>query len=330
MYKNFKNNKYKKGGNLLNLSGPNVIGYFSNQSGKKIILIGEMHGDKSGSCTDLPNQSIDQYIKNFKSEYPIDIFVETDIPSKKILVEQNPEYIQMIKNLIPKNVGYINEIIDLAYTNYKKNDKKRYHFVDVRYSIKGQEDFASFDKIFRYLIEGKIRIGYPDFENLFGDFINTYVFSLFNIIRFITNPDFNSETNELSIPEFFYKEFKRLYDTDKDSLDKIVLILKNYLKDFLDMYFKTQPESKNIIWVKEIYTAGQIAGAAITDFYTVSRIMKSNEFNNCIIYGGRAHYDTMRTYLNALGFRLEHEFFSDEDNFRCVQNVIDFNDFFQI
>lgn len=44
-----------KGSNILNLSGPVVIGYFSNKSGKKIIFIGDIHGEKNGSCTNIPN-----------------------------------------------------------------------------------------------------------------------------------------------------------------------------------------------------------------------------------------------------------------------------------
>lgn len=271
-----------------------------------------------------------EYIENFQSKYPIDIFIETDIPSKKILTEQNKEYIKMAKNLIQKDIDYIGEMIDIAFTNYKQNNKKRYHFIDVRFNIKGHEELKSFSTIINFIYDRKIKISNKNLAELFDDeFMKNYVFSLINLNGFITDPDFNYKTNEFSVPEFFFKEYKKLYDSDRESLNKITLVLEKYLISFLDAFFDFPREDTNIDTINEIYWKGVIAGAAISDFYTICRIMKSSEFNNCIIYGGRAHYNSIQSYLNALGFKLEHEFTSDDDNFRCVQNVIDFNDFFK-
>ena len=45
------------------------------------------------------------------------------------------------------------------------------------------------------------------------------------------------------------------------------------------------------------------AGAAIADFYTISRIMKSNEYNNCILYVGVAHLDIIHNYLININYK---------------------------
>ncbi len=318
-----------KGGNILNISGPTRIGYFFNKEyNKKIIIIGDIHGNKNGSCIDEPNESIFKYLKKLEIFKPIDIFVESDIPSKKILDEKNPEYLKLAKNLIAKDKDYISEIIHLAYTEYMLNDKKRYHFIDIRYNIKGFERFYSFDTIIYFINFEKIIIDKNNLSNLFEEFMNQYVFSLCNIIRFIENPDFDSETNMLIVPEFFYKEYKKLFTNNKESLNKIITILTNYIKAFLDIYFDLSGDL-DINLIKDIYHLGITAGAAVTDFYTISRIMKSKEFNDCVIYGGLAHYFILQSYLDALGFELKHEFTSEEENFRCVKNVIDFNDFFK-
>ena len=107
----------------------------------------------------------------------------------------------------------------------------------------------------------------------------------------------------------------------------MVEILKSNIKNFLDIYFETN-ENYNIDQVDEMYMLGIVAGASVTDFYTVARIMKSDQYNKCIIYGGLAHYSIIKLYLESVGFECINEISSTESEFRCVKDVQDFNSFF--
>lgn len=67
----------------------------------------------------------------------------------------------------------------------------------------------------------------------------------------------------------------------------------------------------------------------ISDFYTLARILKSDEYVNNIIYVGQFHYNNMKDILLESGFDLVKEILSDEHASRCTAGVIGFDEFFR-
>lgn len=326
------NKKYilqnKQQGDNTNVSGPNIIGYFVNTKlNKKIIVMGEFHEGTQGKCEQSGAQSITQYIKKISTDYPIDIFIETNIPLHKFLSTPNDLYLQIEKIKLGPVDNFIRELINFSYTNYKSDPNKRFHFNDIRYEIPGQESFKNALEIINMIKDGKIKIEDDNLGELFHKLISEYVFSLININRWITDPEFNLP-DEI-VPYYLFKEYKKLYESNPDILQPMVKILSNFIKIFLDNYFNSI-ENLSIDMIDDIYMLGMIASAGITDFYTLARIMKSIEFNNCVIYGGIAHYSNLKLYLESIGFELINQITSSEENPKCIKNIIDFKDFFQI
>ena len=80
--------------------------------------------------------------------------------------------------------------------------------------------------------------------------------------------------------------------------------------------------------LNEIYYVGALAGASVTDFYMVGRIIKNNEYKNNILYVGQEHMIDLNDYLQILEFDLVHELTGTDDEFRCVKDFIHFEKFF--
>ncbi len=330
MSKTKYNHKNKQFGGNINISGPNIIGYFINTKlNKKIIVIGDIHGSSEGKCSQTNSKSITKYIEQINTNYPIDIFIETDIPSHRFLSNPDDKFIKIIKPKYIKfeeNSDFISELLEYSYSNYKSEPNKRFHFIDIRYDIIGQESFRNCIKIINMINDKKIKIQEENLGELFHNLIGDYVFGIFQIIQWIEKPDF--DTTQTIVPYYLFKEYKKLFESNPDTLDLLIKILSNSIKQFLSTYFRSL-ENLSVDDIKYIYHLGMNAGAAITDFYTIARIMKSIEFNNCVIYGGIAHYSNLKLYLESIGFELIEQTNSSEENFRCVENIIDFKDFFK-
>lgn len=321
-----KNKFLKQIGGSLDISGPTKIGYFfSDKFNKKIIIISDIHGDLEGSCENSA-PSITRYIESINTNYPIDIFIETEIPHHHFLSKPSNKYLKLLKTSIPHNKDFITELVNFSFENYKSNPNKRFHFVDVRYDIFGKQSFINIYKLIEMIRNNIVQVENDNLSKVIHELITDYVASLFQIMQWIINPNFDNM--EQIIPYYFYKEFELLYKSNHEILNLMVKILYKYIDDFLKLYLESL-EYSNIYLINQMYTLGQIAGASITDFYTIARIMKSNEYNKCIIYGGAAHYSILKSYLESIGFECLQEIFSDESDFRCVKNVMNFDIFFE-
>lgn len=325
----------KQTGGSVNISGPAQIGYFvSTKFNKKIIIISDIHSNFDGSCDNLDTPSITKYIESINTDYPIDIFIETDIPHHHFLSNPSDKYLKILKTKIPYGKDFITELVDFSYQNYKINPNKRFHFVDVRYDIIGQDSFRTVEKVIDMIKNNIIQIEDNNLSYVIHELITDYVTSLFQIIEWISsnlkNPNFDDI--QFIVPYYFYKEFELLYKSDPEVFKCMVEILYKYIDDFIFNYSRSICDNDsdiNINVVDQAYKLGIRAGASITDFYTVARIMKSDKFNNCIIYGGLGHYSILKSFLESIEFDCVEEISSSEPEFRCIKNVTDFDTFFQ-
>ncbi len=322
---NSKKNFSQFGGSL-NISGPVKIGYFVSKTlNKKIIIIGDIHGGYDESCDTSDSQTITHYIDSIKTNYPIDIFIETDIPNYMFLHKKSDKYLKILKTKISPPKDHITDLINLSYNNYKLNPNKRFHFIDVRYDIIGQESFRNIYKLIEMIKNNTVEIPDQNFSTVVHELITDYVFAIFNIIRWADKPDFDNLQD--IVPYYFFKEYEKLYKSNPKALDSMLKILEKNIRDFLDLYFDSVQHS-DMDSVEHMYELGQVAGASITDFYAVARIMKSEQYNNCIIYSGLGHFSVLQSYLESIGFELVDEINSQDNKFRCAKNILDFNEFF--
>ncbi len=319
--------------NNINLSGPNKILYFINKKfNKKIIVLGDIFGDKVGVCSDafIPSMSITEYIDKLKTNYPIDIFLGTEIPSKYFLNNPNSKNIQIQKSAVDKTTDNISELLDYSFSNYKVNFNKRFHFTDFRKNIIGHETFRDCSPIINLVVEKRIDSWKDIVKRVIPIIISEYSKSLFAILDWVI---YNDTKNLYTIPYYLKKEYEKLSNSNKDILNKMIGILKKYMQDYLDIYytfdFYNNSDDINLL-IGKLYNLGQQAGAAITDFYTISRIMKSNKYNNCIVYVGKAHCVDIQNYLEAIGFELHREInCCSQFDCRCIKNILDFKEFFE-
>ncbi len=323
-YKNkYTNLKKQTGGNILKISGPVMIDYFySKKFDKKIIIIGDRHNTKNGSCVEKSITITDYYNHLLSTDMDINFFIETDIPDKSALY--NPELLS--SKIHPKPDDYISEITNLLLSNYKKYPNKKIHFNDIRgknNGLSGHDRFKSFSEMLFILQEQIISIN-PDFDfkEFFFDFNKLYIENLFYLYKCIRENNFSDNRN------LVIKELSRV---DEESREKITAILLGYLEDFFDKFMN--PEKKisfdKINELDEIIAYGMKVGSAVTDIYTISRIIKSKEYKNCILYNGVAHNKNLANYLLALDFINFKHLEPTNKEFQCINDVFPFEKFFE-
>lgn len=289
----------------LSLVGPSKIGYFvSKKYNKKIIILGDIHGSKDG---DHDGTNIVDYIDSLSStNYAIDIFVETNIPN--FLSNPTDKKFTFLKNNIITSNDFISDLTALAFDSYKQQVNKRYHFTDVRNDIYGHESFVNAFNVIMIIRNC----------NVVQNLLAPYASSLLKILKWVQQP--SNET-----PFYFLKEGLLLSTKNPIVFQSMTQRLEKYIDNFLKLFFKTLENN-----VDCMYNLGQIAGASITDFYTLARIMKSNEYENCIVYTGLEHYSILKSYLHDVDFVCIDEISSTISNERTVKNALDFLDFFQM
>ena len=231
-----KSYKHKQYGGNLDISGPVKIGYFvSDKFNKKIIVISDIHGEYKGSCDDQSSLSITNYIESIITDYPIDIFIETDIPNHQFLSNPSDKYLKLIIPKIPNKKDFIGDLVDFSYKNYKLNPNKRFHFIDIRYDINGQDIYRNIEKVITMIKSGIIKIKDDNLSEVIHELITDYVFAFINIIQWISEPNFDDI--QRIIPYYFYKEFELLSKSNPKEIDSMVEILKSNIKNFIYNYF---------------------------------------------------------------------------------------------
>jgi hypothetical protein len=302
------------GGNPENvkLSGPvSAIYYKSANSNKKVIVLGDIHGTRDGRCRDTSN-NITDYINNL-STVGIDLFVEKE------------------RNIKRESYSHIDDYMtDLFKLSETEHSNIRFHDTDIRgnglYIGKVQSDyenninlvqfFSSIDKPqFIDSDQYSETIRAPIFSDLFSA-----LFENFEVINQIADESYDTDKEYNMLSKNLIKEFKQL---DKVMQKKLRDVYKTFFENFADRVFG-QITKQNI---GEIYQSGQLAGAAFTDLYLVSRMLKNTEYVNNIFYVGRHHQQTIDAYLVAVGFNIFKSIQSDAYEVQCIQ-LYDFDLFF--
>lgn len=326
--------------NNLDISGPNMIGYFTNTlNNKKIILMGDIHASKSGSCINN-NETITTYIDSMRknTKVTIDLFLETLIQEKTKLKSLK------LAELSVKTTDYFRELINYSHINYKKYNNLRIHFTDIR---------SDLNKIYILLATEKFRTGYDlidllklstslkddnDLLKIYDKYSQEYDNFIFATFKLITRRTVIKGLEQYS-SDLLLKEINKLYDYNKEYYNRIAKIIASIITDYLDVQFsknrKISVDKENSKMLEEklklledLYIKGIKAGAVINDMYVLCRILKSTEFNNCIFYGGTEHYKVIKQCLLATDFVLKKEIIATEPNIRCVKNIIPFEKFF--
>lgn len=347
--------------NRMNLSGPTLIIYMSKTIGDdlyKFILIGESHDSKENICNP-EEKEIHNYIDElFKIEdLNFDIFIEDDTSFKNFKQPKDK------RNFDFKIEGYLDELRIILWNNYKENTNKKIHFTDIRnidfynnldHKLKSFYDIINYiydytdyndveeneqiDDAFFYLISHDVYRYYEklrkslenkrlnkckktDIKNSYIDIlkINKYL----NIIYKSNNTEkkniANSLLEKLEKLLVIYIEIFNIY------MKKKIKILENF-----DEFFLLHESAINI-------------NIFITELYTLLRIF-SKDIKNNIIYNGSVHTEILYEYLSNCGFTTDlikeaeqpeisdtadEELIEDEEPFRCLRNIIPFQDYFK-
>jgi hypothetical protein len=315
-------------GEIKSLQGPVSIDYYTNDNGKKIIVMGDIHHSLEGGCTKKDDMmEIPKYLNEiFQLDSSIlssvDFFIETDIPLKPQLKSGNLDQIN--------SIDYLSQLGDLAITNYKKNPTRRMHFTDIRgKELQGFNVFYKFEHLL-YLLHN-IHSFKKDMSlfNFFYDHIESFTKSLFHHGHILKEKKFDYM---IGLSEHLLKELDKSYKSNPDIVNKLSKITLNYIRPYLDIMLdeKNQPNITldNLDKLEKIYDLGKYASAALNDLYLILRIMKNDEFNNCILYVGKNHCEIICNYLTSIGFKINKCIRSNEPNIRCVSDILPFHEFF--
>lgn len=328
--------KKQIGGNLgmiENLSGPTSIDYYINPTiNKRIIVLGDIHNSMEGVCdVDANTMDIVDYFEELiKTDINLDFFIEKDIPDKYQLYYG----LKIDKLMGDYSIDFMKKVWKFSFNNYKKNPTKKLHFTDNRNKLLGHETFMSFGTIFELL--QKINsfnedINLKDFFYEYNKVLieNLFIFGkLLRKIQLLKLEDIIiEEPDEKYLPENLIKEIKK---STPAVLNKVSSVIKKYYEGFFDMLFDESLviNLTNLRYLDILYSRGQLLEAVVSDLYTILRIMKDDDIQNCILYVGQAHGQIMHDYLTELGFNLVRHNVSEETQYRCIKNIIPFHSFF--
>lgn len=176
-----------------------------------------------------------------------------------------------------------------------------------------------------------------DLFEIFWDFTKEYNTLVLSILTIIRDRKFNSITGIFN-SELLLKEVNKLYEYNQEYYGKISEILISKIEEYGDIVFSNRElivkenESnfnEKLDMIRYLYEKEIFATSIMSDMYLLSRMLKSDIYINCIVYVGKAHYFTIKECLLSMGFELKNELFGDENNFRCIKNIIPFDEFFK-
>lgn len=299
------------------LSGPIEINYYKNRD-KKIIVMGDDHSAYNSSCDIKNNISIENYIdKLFKTDTEIDLFLEFTIPRKQRLQNKLDKF-RVNWGDAPAN--YLNEVVLFGIRNYKKNITKRVHFTDNRFFIFYYSSLNNIDDGLETIQKYRKRIS----KN--HDLI-LELKEYFEKESYLDKTTSDSRIMLDNIVPYLLKEIER---SSIDIIKKIANVILKKITEYLKDYNGTNYAKLNNSYLS--------LNALIADTYTILRIMKNNEFKNCILYVGNNHQDGIKDLLNAVGFSFEKKInneqslfqrFINQPKLRCIRDIIPFDKYFK-
>ena len=294
------------------LSGP-VNATYRSKYGKKIILLSDIHGTNY-KCTQ-DNKLINEYLEEIfkKVNDTIDFFIELDW---HIVKNGN---IEDLKDKI-KGLDYISMLQKLALDYYKKNDKTRIHFSDVRTESRS---LLSLNKPVTDLIS-QVRAKDENFNfmDIFFNMYDKYITILYEFYNMIRTYD-NIPIKDINLTDVILKkEIVKLEDIiGREKFTEILTIIRTSIEHLFEFIFNDNFMTLDAFNYLGFYIITPYT--YIGELYTLARLMKP-EFNKIIIYEGKAHIDFLNEFLDVLEFKRDHEF--DQVSENCI-NVIPFEDY---
>ena len=298
------------------LSGP-VNASYRSKGNKKVIILSDIHSSNA-TCEPKENQiEINQYLSRLfeNNDFNIDFFIEFDWYD----IKDNLDNLDILKDKIT-GTDHISKVRKLSLQYYNKKENKRIHFSDIRKeSLSLRKLNEPLDKLISQLMPKDERINFSD--NFFQMY-DQYIGVLF---------DFMKNTRGYLTQETPIKLENKILEKEVLKLEKI--IGKDYLKVIFDSINRKIKELFDVIFNKENKMSLRdyqywgfyiiIPLTYIGELYTLSRLMKP-EFNNIIIYEGKAHTDILNEFLDILEFNLDYRFEEISEN--CL-NIIPFENY---
>lgn len=317
------------------VSGPVGIVYFKHPvTDKRVIVLSDIHV-KGEECTEENVPHISQYIDQLDIDKigSFDLFVEHRIPHTNILrnSKNNPRVFELNLDRNPENhmtimQNFANENYNKYKFEYSDNsdnsdviNKRRVHFFDIRDEMPFFYTFHLYTKVRPYFSKTRYtpRMAYTHFLQDFLYELQVAYASL-NTLEYTT-----------SIPVPLHKEASFLNEKFPDEYNKMMEFLEFIMVERLFKILKEEDEDMDEEYINALYTQMQYASAALTDFYTVARILIHDEFRNNIIYCGEVHTRNYIAYFLNLGFQMVHESRNHvHGQFRCLTIPIQFETFF--
>ncbi len=256
------------------------------------------------------------------------LFIESDV-QKKMELEKDDVGFPYITN------DHMGELINYSRENYNKIPNLKIFLTDIRgdtnkpligcatYSY--NFDIENLFKLLENIGSFKKDVNYRE---IFFDFANRYIkFVLASQIIIKTgtkDKDLEKASSNLLLNEVI--NLRNNYPLIYSKISRIILpIINAFLNDIL-------VESKDNISIDQldnIYIKGLLAGTVITDMYLLAKLFQSTNNVNNIVYVGAGHYYTIKKVLLELDFKLIKEIEAPENNNRCVENIIQFDNFFK-
>jgi hypothetical protein len=245
----------------------------------------------------------------------------------------------------------LRDTIIYGQQNYNKIDNIRIHFTDIREDPR-KPGITGATRVYDHSVEqflmfvNKIKDSIKDRDiDLLDIFFN---FAGKAYLAFLTNSyQIIKEGRKSEIGNYFSSDMLldsviNIRDKDRYIYNIFEKRIGDIISDFLHIYINRHsmrdnfnPKSGvNISTMLDnlyrIYIMGLNAGAGVSDMYTLSMIHSSDDYKNCILYYGNAHYEMiLKPCLLDAGYKLVKEFRSDlEGDMRCIRDIIPFDKFF--
>ena len=293
-------------------------------------LMGDFNYGKGGDCK-VGGISIVDYIDRVVKENPnekYNLFVEARIPPKLQLQEGRIK--KKLKYRLSKE-SYIQDLVNYSYKNYKKIPNMNIHFVDIRIDENKpmiNNAIESYNRKVGMLLNilEKVEKSEVDYLDIFKVFAEDYIKYLLASYAIIINNEKNDRYEHYS-SDLLLKEIVKLRQVNPEAYETI----KERVKEHIILFLRNVDLTNEITFdqLVDLFRSGVDINAMISDFYTLARILKSDEYVNNIIYVGQFHYHNMKGILFELGFNLVKEILSDEHAARCTAGVIGFDEFFR-
>ena len=296
---------------MIHLSGPVSAQYLSNGS-KKIVLLGDHHGNFEGACGEGDNSvRVDKHLQDAFASGSMEFNLILEDSADWLKAEYN------LRNNLPytdKEDEFIAAIYNVGFKHYGKSEKKAVHINTLRLplGIEKLEFGRNWELILEHLAPQSPS---TDLKELFWGLYQSPIELFYRFHNdYIENKgadqiDFGSPKLNKAMQELEQK-------IGKEHLRKLMDVVHEELDSFMTNLFR------NPVYAYDIFPLSMQVLNVLThlaELYTVYIVMTS-PLNNNIVYVGSAHARILRKYFDVLGFSIDHKdmVHDDKEDFRCV------------